>query len=94
MQFSQNIFKVELFWPLTPKTAHSKENNLQENFQPAVPANTVTQYSNLEVHNGSGIMPNIPQNIQNDKISPPLHEIAHNPRSGIMFNMYYSKQPK
>merc|ERR1712008_145564 len=70
------------------KENHSKENNLQENSQPAMPANTVskgildtkmTQDSNLEVHNGSGIMPNIPQTIQNDNISQPLQEIAYNP---------------
>ena len=76
------------------KENHSNENNLQENFPPAVPANTVskgildtkmTQDSNLEVQNGSGIMPNsIPQTIQNDNISPLLQEIAHNPGSGIM----------
>ena len=83
------------------KENHSKENNLQENSQPAMPANTVmtgildtkmTRDSNLKVHNRSGILPNISQNSQNDNISQPLQEIAHNPGSGIMTTILQNSQ--
>ena len=37
-----------------------------------------------KIHNDSVIMPNILQNSQNDNVSQPLQEIAHNPASDIL----------
>ena len=77
------------------KNHKEKYHYLQESLQPTVPATAnivltgildtkVTPDSNLKVHNDNVIIPNILQNSQNDNVSQPLQEIAHNPSSEIL----------
>ena len=92
-EICSNSYKLKQGLKRHKEKYHPQENTLQESFQPLVPANIVltgildrkvTRDSNLKVHNDNVIIPNILQNSQNDNVSQPLQEIAHNPSSEIL----------